>query len=126
MLASLASQTRAAFSAMAFSVVSRSVGELAITPRISLVALCCSSASSRSRLSCSFSRRSFSLSSLRDGRRALDCVFLILLILFAIFGCRFPRLAHRQNRFKVTTLRVRVDADLVYLDCGLLIPVHCT
>jgi len=42
-VASCPSQTRAAFRAMAFRTGCRLVGELEITRRISLVAVCCSS-----------------------------------------------------------------------------------
>ena len=45
--ASFASHSRAAFSAIASSTGWISVGELAMTPRISLVAVCCSNASVR-------------------------------------------------------------------------------
>ena len=55
--------TRAAFSAMASRTGCRSVGELAMTRRISLVAVCCSSdsVSSRLRVSSSVNRRTFSM-----------------------------------------------------------------
>ena len=53
---SVAPQTRAAFSTTAFMTGCRSVGELAITRRISAVAVCCSSASF-----VSLNRRTFSI-----------------------------------------------------------------
>src|SRR5688572_26071040 len=59
-----------------------SVGELAMTRRISLVAACCSNASSRSRLSCLFSRRSLTPSVSRDERCFLDGGRLVVGILY--------------------------------------------
>ena len=56
--ASVASQSRAAFFATVSSTGWISVGELAITPRISLVAVCCSNDSLSSWNSRTFSRRS--------------------------------------------------------------------
>jgi hypothetical protein len=60
---SVAPHTRAAFSAMVFRTGCRSVGELAMTRKISAVAVCCSKVSVRSRLRCSSSlnRRTFSM-----------------------------------------------------------------
>ena len=61
--ASVPSHSRAAFSASTFITGWRSVGELAITRRISPVAVCCSRASVRSRLrTCnSLNNRTFSM-----------------------------------------------------------------
>src|SRR3989304_7973642 len=66
-----------------------SVGELAIPRRISLVAVCCSNASARSRLrACSlrrsslFSRPSLALVSLREERRFFDGGRLVVGILY--------------------------------------------
>src|SRR6185436_12792470 len=80
-----------AYSAIVSSTGWMSIGELAIMRRIALVAACCSAPSSRSRLSCLFSRTSLAFPSLEEGLRFFDGDRLVVGIryLFWIFDFGF-------------------------------------
>src|ERR1044071_636472 len=84
MIASFASHNRAAFAATASSTGWISVGELAMTPRISLVAVCCSRSSITSRRSSSIESLPLRRGFLREAGLGRG-VFLVETVLVDLF-----------------------------------------
>jgi len=90
------------------------IGELAIMRRIALVAACCSTPWSRSRLSCLLSRTSLAFASLRETLRFLDGGRLVVGISYR-FWFRFSierRLLRQKTEMKFRNPNIEIQNKL--------------
>ena len=116
--ASFASHSRAAFSATTSNTGWRSVGELAITRRISAVAVCCSKASLSSRRRVSTSCFSLEQGSSRDGTGFFSFDFRDPFFEVSFVGIVLTTLLERQPFLPTSSLRLERSLPRIALKKG--------